>query len=50
MFVESGASGKNCIWSATLTQRLQAREIVVKLERRCHDKTQDRLFNSPGAA
>jgi hypothetical protein len=42
MFVESGAPAKNCIWSATLTQRLQAKEIVVKLERRCHDKTQDR--------
>jgi len=38
MFGESGASAKNCIWSATLTQRARAKVIVVKLERWCQDK------------
>jgi hypothetical protein len=38
MFGESGASAKNCIWSATLTQRARAKVTVVKLERWCQDK------------
>jgi hypothetical protein len=45
MFGESGASAKNCIWSATLTQRAQAKVIVAKLERWCQDKMWERLLH-----
>jgi hypothetical protein len=45
MFGESGASAKNCIRSATLTQRAGAKVIVVKLERCGQDKTWERLFH-----
>jgi hypothetical protein len=47
MFGESGASGSNCIWSATLTQRHEQKQFVVKLKRRCQDRMQGA---SPGAA